>query len=156
MFSRPVSSGWKPVPTSSNEPTRPRTLTVPSVGSVTRDRILSNVLFPAPLRPTMPRTLPSSRSKETSFNAQMKLLFLEEEPLFDFPARDLANRIGALSESTITSRSIPYRNLVCAAPILYRLLRFFTLIDVVIVYMYRAERSVVKSKREQTEYLKFD
>ena len=25
MFSRPVSSGWKPVPTSSSEPTRPRT-----------------------------------------------------------------------------------------------------------------------------------
>ena len=24
MFSRPVSSGWKPVPTSSREPTRPR------------------------------------------------------------------------------------------------------------------------------------
>ncbi len=56
MFSRPVSSGWKPVPTSSSEPTRPRTVTVPSVGSVTRERILSRVLLPAPLRPTMPST----------------------------------------------------------------------------------------------------
>ena len=36
MFSRPVSSGWKPVPTSSSEPTRPQISTRPSVGSVMR------------------------------------------------------------------------------------------------------------------------
>jgi hypothetical protein len=33
-FSRPVSSGWKPVPTSGNEPTRPWISARPWVGSV--------------------------------------------------------------------------------------------------------------------------
>ena len=42
-FSRPVSSGWKPVPTSSSEPTRPLMPARPSVGSVIRERILSSV-----------------------------------------------------------------------------------------------------------------
>ena len=51
MFSRPVSSGWKPVPTSSSDPTRPRSTARPSVGSVMRARILSSVDLPAPLRP---------------------------------------------------------------------------------------------------------
>src|SRR5260221_396221 len=32
MFSRPVSSGWKPVPTSSSEPTRPVTSAQPTAG----------------------------------------------------------------------------------------------------------------------------
>src|SRR5215216_1027344 len=41
--------------------------------------------------------------------------------------------MGAVSESTNTSRNIPYRNLPCAAPILYCLLRFFTLIAVAIL-----------------------
>ena len=59
MFSRPVSSGWKPVPTSSSEPTRPRISARPVVGAVMRDRIFSSVLLPAPLRPMMPTTSPS-------------------------------------------------------------------------------------------------
>ncbi len=59
MFSRPVSSGWKPVPTlrqaqgtaSSREPTRPwisacQLSGAPSVGSVMRESILSPVLSP--------------------------------------------------------------------------------------------------------------
>ena len=52
MFSRPVSSGWKPVPTSSRLATRPWISARPEVGSVMRERILSRVDFPAPLRPT--------------------------------------------------------------------------------------------------------
>src|SRR6266446_5134787 len=71
MFSRPVSSGWKPVPTSRSEPTRPRISACPFVGAVMRDRILSNVLLPAPLRPMMPTTSPFLTSKETSLRAQM-------------------------------------------------------------------------------------
>ena len=43
MFSRPVSSGWKPVPTSSRLATRPRISARPLVGSVIRERILSSV-----------------------------------------------------------------------------------------------------------------
>ncbi len=50
-FSRPVSSGWNPVPTSSRLAIRPRRVTRPEVGSVMRLRILSKVLLPAPLRP---------------------------------------------------------------------------------------------------------
>ena len=61
MFSRPVSSGWKPVPTSSRLPPRPLILTWPLVGAVMRDRILSRVLLPAPLRPMRPRISPSRR-----------------------------------------------------------------------------------------------
>ena len=56
-FSRPVSSGWKPVPTSSRLPTRPRISARPSVGVVIRVRILSSVDFPAPLRPMTPERL---------------------------------------------------------------------------------------------------
>ena len=57
MFSRPVSSGWKPVPTSSSEPTRPTVSPRPDVGGVMRARIFSSVLLPAPLRPMMPTRL---------------------------------------------------------------------------------------------------
>jgi hypothetical protein len=61
MFSRPVSSGWKPVPTSSRAATRPRVRLVPLVGVVMRMSTLSIVLFPAPLRPTIPTASPSGR-----------------------------------------------------------------------------------------------
>jgi len=96
MFSRPAfpllaggqrGVGWKPVPTlrlhsgqaSSRLATRPLIFTWPEVGAVTRDRILSRVLLPAPLRPMlalslaegMPTTSPCCTSKETSFKAQM-------------------------------------------------------------------------------------
>ena len=70
MFSRPVSSGWKPVPTSSRLATRPLMVTRPAVGSVMRERIFSSVDLPAPLRPMMPTTSPRLTSKETSFSAQ--------------------------------------------------------------------------------------
>src|SRR5207302_63753 len=73
MFSRPVSSGWNPVPTSSRLPTRPRTSARPSVGSVIRDRIFSSVLLPAPLWPMTPSTSPGATSTETSRRAQMVL-----------------------------------------------------------------------------------
>ena len=70
MFSRPVSSGWNPVPTSRSEPTRPRRRATPSVGSVIRLRIFSSVDLPAPLRPMMPTASPWLISNETSFSAQ--------------------------------------------------------------------------------------
>ncbi len=58
MFSRPVNSGWKPVPTSSRLPTRPRMTTRPSVGGVIWERIFNSVLLPAPLRPMTPIASP--------------------------------------------------------------------------------------------------
>ena len=58
ILSRPVSSGWKPVPTSSRLPIAPWMSAYPDVGSVMRDRILRNVLLPAPLRPMMPTISP--------------------------------------------------------------------------------------------------
>ena len=69
-FSRPVSSGWKPVPTSSSAPIRPRSLASPSVGGVTFERIFSRVLLPAPLWPMIPNVSPRSTSKLTSRSAQ--------------------------------------------------------------------------------------
>ena len=70
-FSRPVSSGWKPVPTSSRLPTRPRIVARPSVGVVMRVRILSSVDLPAPFLPMTPSTSPSRTSNETSRSAQI-------------------------------------------------------------------------------------
>ena len=69
MFSLPVNSGWNPVPTSSNEPTRPRSSIRPRVGAVTRVRILSSVDLPAPLGPTMPSASPCGTSNEMSSRA---------------------------------------------------------------------------------------
>src|SRR4029450_1902326 len=69
-FSRPVSSGWKPVPTSSRLATRPLIESRPSLGSVMRDRILSSVVLPAPLWPMMLTTSPRLISKSTSRSAQ--------------------------------------------------------------------------------------
>ncbi len=71
MFSRPVSSPWKPVPTSSRLPTRPRITALPCVGVVMRVRIFSSVDFPAPLGPITPITSPCSTPKETSRSAQI-------------------------------------------------------------------------------------
>src|SRR6266852_9041607 len=70
VFSRPESSGWNPVPTSSKLRTRPRISAQPSVGRVMRDNIFSSVVFPAPFRPISPSTSPSRTSSETSFSAQ--------------------------------------------------------------------------------------
>src|SRR5574341_1929918 len=71
MFSRPLSSGSNPVPTSISEPTRPWISARPLVGSTIRERILSKVLFPAPFRPMMPTICPCGISKEASRSAQM-------------------------------------------------------------------------------------
>ena len=70
-FSRPVSSGWNPVPTSRRLPTRPRISARPSVGVVMRVSSFSKVDFPAPLRPMIPTTWPVGTSNETSRSAQM-------------------------------------------------------------------------------------
>ena len=63
MFSRPVSSGWKPVPTSSRLATRPRSVDAAFGRLGDAARIFSSVLLPAPLRPMMPRTSPRLTSK---------------------------------------------------------------------------------------------
>ena len=64
MFSRPVSSGWKPVPTSNKLATRPLMLIFPVVGVVTRERIFNSVDLPAPFFPMIPKTSPFSTEKE--------------------------------------------------------------------------------------------
>ena len=71
IFSRPVSSGWKPVPTSNKLAMRPRISTRPAVGGMIRLQIFRRVDFPDPLRPMMPTTTPAATSKETSFSAQI-------------------------------------------------------------------------------------
>ena len=63
MFSLPVISPLKPVPTSSKEATRPPNLMFPVVGAVTRESIFNKVDFPAPFLPIIPKTSPRSTSK---------------------------------------------------------------------------------------------
>ena len=70
-FSRPVSSGWKPVPTSSRLLTRPRIVARPEVGVVIRVSTFSSVDLPAPFRPITPSTSPCATSKVMSFRAQI-------------------------------------------------------------------------------------
>ena len=70
IFSRPVNSGCKPPPISSSASTSPLTTTVPSVGGRFFVTSLSNVDFPAPLRPMMPMRAPGSRRKSMSRRAQ--------------------------------------------------------------------------------------
>src|SRR5678809_795455 len=70
MLSRPVSSPEKPVPTSNSDETRPSISIRPQVGSVMRERILRNVLLPAPLRPISPSTSHCLTSNDKSFSAQ--------------------------------------------------------------------------------------
>ena len=44
-------------------------VTVPALGDITPERILSNVLFPAPLLPIIPYTFPFSIEKDILFKA---------------------------------------------------------------------------------------
>jgi hypothetical protein len=57
-FSRPVRSPWNPVPTASNGSTRPWTSIAPPVGTAVPARIWSNVDFPDPFVPTIPKASP--------------------------------------------------------------------------------------------------
>jgi hypothetical protein len=95
MFSRPVSSGWNPVPISSSDPTRPRMTARPSVGAVIRDRIFRSVDLPAPFAPTRPSTSPRRSSNDTSSSAQMP----------SWGRRSRRRRSGAVSAPARTSRS---------------------------------------------------
>ena len=69
-MSRPLSSGWKPVPISSKLATRPRMRISPSVGAVMRLISFSMVDLPAPLRPSIATASPRFTPKVTSFSAQ--------------------------------------------------------------------------------------
>ena len=108
MFSRPVSSGWKPVPTSSRLATRPRSVTRPFVGSVMRLNIFSKVLLPAPLRPMTPRTSPCSTSKLTSLSAQNSST--SSPWTISLPRNEvdgLAGEVASLARHHVAQRGIP-------------------------------------------------
>ena len=68
-FSRPEKSGWKPAPSSSSEPIRPPTATLPEVGLMIPATNRSSVDLPEPLRPTSPTASPGSIASETSSSA---------------------------------------------------------------------------------------
>ena len=71
MFSRPVSSGWKPGADLDQRGERGRgQRSRPSVGAVMPASSLRIVLLPAPLRPMMPSVSPRATSKLTSRSAQ--------------------------------------------------------------------------------------
>jgi hypothetical protein len=111
-FSRPVNSGWNPVPTSSKLPIRPRSRTSPEVGRVIRLRIFSRVDFPAPLGPTTPSTSPGSTRNETPFSAQ-------NSPGLTASARPRRRNIRPTRRPTVSapsvsdSRSVRYRYRPC-------------------------------------------
>src|ERR1700722_1911742 len=71
MFSRPVSFGLNPEPTSTNAANRPRTVISPFVGVVMLERILRMVVLPASLCPTIPRASPCSTWKLMSLSAHI-------------------------------------------------------------------------------------
>ena len=78
-----------------------------------RERILSRVLLPAPLRPMTPITWPASTSKLTSRRAQSSLTCPVDEPAWR------SRRTGAVAAFVMASRRVPARSR--AAPIRYRL-----------------------------------
>src|SRR3982750_1352498 len=71
MFSRPVSSGWNPEPTSTRAASRPRIVISPRGGVVIPDRSFRIVVLPAPLWPTTPSASPRFTSKLTSRRAHI-------------------------------------------------------------------------------------
>src|SRR5262249_9972207 len=81
-----------------------------------RERILSSVDLPAPLRPMTPTTSPGATSRLTSFSAQ---IVFSDHPF----RRNLAS--GARNVLTIESRSVG--NDSCRAPMRYCLLKSSTL-----------------------------
>ncbi len=69
MFCSPVSSGLKPVPSSSSPVMRPSMWMLPLSGISTPVSSLSRVDLPAPLRPSTPSTSPGATWKLMSFSA---------------------------------------------------------------------------------------
>ena len=69
-FSRPVNSGLNPEPNSSKAATRPLTSISPTVGERVPQISWSNVLFPLPFLPMIPKVEPFGMSNEMSFRAQ--------------------------------------------------------------------------------------
>ena len=69
-FSRPVNSGWNPVPTSSIDATLPFKYIFPAVGAVIRVINFNSVDLPAPLCPIIPTASPFLTSKDTPFSAR--------------------------------------------------------------------------------------
>ena len=69
-FSRPDRSGWNPAASSSRPKTLPLAIIRPDVGCIVPASSLSNVLFPAPLRPMIPSVRPASTENETPSRAQ--------------------------------------------------------------------------------------
>ena len=71
MFSRPVSSGWNPVPTSSRVAVRPHSVIRPSVGGVIPRQELQEGALAGPVGTDKARrSLPGAISSETSRRAQ--------------------------------------------------------------------------------------
>ena len=69
-FSRPVSSGWNPAPSSSRADNFPFATTRPWSGTRIRASTFSIVLLPAPLAPTRPNVDPAGTVNDTSRKAQ--------------------------------------------------------------------------------------
>ena len=64
-FSRPLTSGWNPAPSSIRADTRPATRTSPRVGRAMPATSFSRVLFPDPFRPMTPHVAPAATVNDT-------------------------------------------------------------------------------------------
>jgi hypothetical protein len=101
-FSRPVSSGWNPVPTSRSDVTRPRVRATPLVGSVILLMTFNRVLLPAPFRPITPRASPLATDRLTSARDQISSRTRRRPGLTALPRRNVA-----ASRSVRPGRSSP-------------------------------------------------
>ena len=131
MFSLPVSSGWKPVPTSSKLATRPRSKTRPFVGSVMRLRIFSKRAFAG--------TVAANDAQDLAL-LDLEAHILERPKFLDLiPLHDLAttNDVGRLAckVTDFASDDVAQRRVLIflpeeanRCPIRYRLDRFSTTI----------------------------
>src|SRR5438128_7515702 len=82
--------------------------TRPSVGSVIRLRILSSVVFPAPLRPMMPRTSPRRTEKLTSRRAQKSSVRGGEVLEDRGPRSEVSEEPGAEGEELEAKEEAPF------------------------------------------------
>ena len=96
MFSRPVSSGWNPVPTSSRLPTRPSSSRpAPSWARRSRLRIFSSVLLPAPLRPMIADRLAGGDVEGDVVERPERLPDRSLERVAEAPQRGFRHRVRA-------------------------------------------------------------
>src|SRR5215207_7316736 len=102
-LSRPESFRLKPTPSASSVLTRPWTSTRPSLGGRIPAIVRTSVDLPAPLAPTMPRTVPCGTSKVTLRTASISRTIFSRRPSFRTVERNVGARSRLVRYVTETS-----------------------------------------------------